>query len=181
MKKSLIGAVVGVLVLSACSSPANTTTNTNTSTHAPADVTFAQSMVPHHEQALDMAKLVPSRSSNEKVRGLAARVEKAQSPEITQMNEWLKQWGAPAEQGHEGHDMSGMMSGDDMAKLEKASGAEFDRMWLDMMIEHHEGAVEMAKTELSQGKDENAKKLAQAVIDGQQQEITEMKDLLKTM
>jgi uncharacterized protein (DUF305 family) len=177
LKKSLIGAVVGMLVLGACSSPANT----NTSTHAPADVTFAQSMVPHHEQALDMAKLVPSRSSNEKVRGLAARVEKAQSPEITQMNEWLKQWGASAQQGHEGHDMAGMMSGDDMAKLEKASGTEFDRLWLDMMIKHHEGAVEMAKTELSQGKDDNAKKLAQAVIDGQQQEITEMKDLLKTM
>ena len=166
--KSLIGAVVGVLVLSACGGPANNS----------ADVTFAQSMVPHHEQALDMAKLVPSRSSDEKVRDLAARIEKAQGPEITQMNEWLQQWGA-GHKGHEGHDMAGMMSHDDMAKLEKATGQEFDRLWLDMMIKHHEGAVEMAKTELAEGRDEGAKKLAQAVIDGQQREISEMKEFLK--
>lgn len=167
--KSLIGAVVGVLVLSACGGPANNA----------ADVTFAQNMVPHHEQALDMAKLVPSRSSDEKVRDLAARIEKAQGPEITQMNEWLRQWGAE-QKGHEGHDMAGMMSHDDMAKLEKATGQEFDRLWLDMMVKHHEGAVEMAKTELAEGQDEGAKKLARAVIDGQQQEISEMKELLKS-
>ncbi|WP_434445114.1 DUF305 domain-containing protein [Lentzea sp. E54] len=171
MKKSLIGAVVGMLVLSACGGPANSA----------ADVTFAQSMVPHHEQALDMAELVPSRSGNDKVRDLAARVEKAQGPEITQLNEWLKQWGATTKNEHEGHDMAGMMSHDDMAKLEQLTGAEFDRLWLEMMIKHHEGAVEMARTEVGQGKDENARKLAQAIIDGQQQEITEMKDLLKTL
>jgi uncharacterized protein (DUF305 family) len=176
LKKSLIGAVVGMLVLSACGSSANTA-----APDLKADVTFAQNMVPHHEQALEMAKLVPSRSTNEKVRGLAERVEKAQGPEITQMNEWLKQWGATTRQDHEGHDMAGMMSHDDMAKLEGSSGAEFDRRWLDLMIKHHEGAVEMAKTELDQGQDDNAKKLAQAVADGQQQEITEMKDLLRTM
>ncbi|SFR29688.1 protein of unknown function [Lentzea waywayandensis] len=124
-----------------------------------------------------MAKLVPSRSSDDKVRDLASRIEKAQDPEIARMNEWLQQWGA-AKQDRQGHDMAGMMSNDDMAKLEKSSGAEFDRMWLDMMIKHHEGAVEMAKTELAQGKDEGAKKLAQAIIDGRQQEITEMKALL---
>ncbi|SEQ21200.1 DUF305 domain-containing protein [Lentzea albida] len=169
MKKSLIGAVIGMLVLSACGGPANNA----------ADVTFAQSMVPHHEQALDMAKLVPSRSSDEKVRDLAARIEKAQGPEIAQMNEWLQQWGAEQHQSHEGHDMAGMMSDDDMARLEKATGQEFDRLWLDMMVKHHEGAVEMARTELAEGEDEGAKKLAQAIVDGQQKEIAEMKDLLK--
>ncbi|MGI5500518.1 DUF305 domain-containing protein [Lentzea sp. CA-135723] len=173
MKKSLIGAVVGMLVLAACGGPANNAAQNND-----ADVTFAQQMVPHHEQALAMAKLVPSRSSDAKVRDLAQRVEKAQGPEITQLNQWLKEWGAEAK-GHEGHDMSGMMSDEDMGELEKAGGAEFDRMWLAMMIKHHEGAVEMAKKELADGKDENARKLAQAVIDGQQQEITEMKELLK--
>ncbi|WP_419503926.1 DUF305 domain-containing protein [Lentzea aerocolonigenes] len=170
MKKSLIGAAVGMLVLSACSSTEN----------SPADVAFAQQMVPHHEQALEMAKLVPDRSSNDKVRGLAERIEKAQDPEITRMNGWLKEWGATAEQDHTGHDMAGMMSHEDMAKLENATGAAFDEQWLDMMIKHHEGAVEMARTELDQGEDADAKKLAQAIIDGQQQEITEMKDLLKT-
>jgi uncharacterized protein (DUF305 family) len=176
LKKSLIGAVVGMLVLSACGSSANTA-----APDLKADVAFAQKMVPHHEQALEMAKLVPTRSGNEKVRGLAERVEKAQDPEITRMNEWLKQWGATTKQDHEGHDMAGMMSQDDMAKLENASGAEFDRLWLDLMVKHHEGAVEMARTELSQGQDAGAKQLAQAIVDGQQQEITEMKDLLRTM
>jgi uncharacterized protein (DUF305 family) len=171
LKKSLIGAVVSVLILSACGSTDS----------SPADVAFAQQMVPHHEQALEMAKLVPDRSSNEKVRDLARRVEKAQDPEITRMNGWLKEWGAATKQDHEGHDMAGMMSHEDMAKLENATGAEFDEQWLDLMIKHHEGAVEMARTELAQGEDADAKKLAQSIIDGQQQEITEMKDLLKTM
>lgn len=165
-----------MLILSACGSTENPATP-----DLKADVTFAQEMIPHHEQALEMAKLVPSRSSTDQVRGIAERIEKAQDPEITQMNEWLEQWGAAAKNDHEGHDMSGMMSQDDMAKLEKTSGTEFDRLWLDLMIKHHEGAVTMAKTELEKGKDDNAKKLAQAIIDGQQKEITEMKDLLRTM
>ncbi|GHH33978.1 DUF305 domain-containing protein [Lentzea cavernae] len=167
MKKSLIGAVVGMLVLSACGSPANNA----------ADVTFAQEMVPHHQQALDMAKLVPSRSSDSEVRDLAQRIEKAQGPEIAQMNEWLQQWGA-AQEDHEGHDTAGMMSHGDMAELEKSTGQEFDRLWLRMMIEHHEGAVEMARTALQRGEDEKTRKLAQAVLEGQQREIAEMKALL---
>ncbi len=172
MKKSLIGAVLGMLFLAACGS-------TTTTTHNDADVAFARAMVPHHEQALEMAELVPSRSSDDRVRGLAQRIEKAQDPEIARMNEWLQRWGARSS-GHEGHDMAGMMSHEDMTKLEGLSGTEFDRMWLDLMIRHHEGAVEMARTELEDGQDADAKKLAQAIIDGQQQEITEMKDLLKT-
>ncbi|MEU0880935.1 DUF305 domain-containing protein [Lentzea sp. NPDC005914] len=163
-----------MLILSACSS-----TEKPAAPDLKADIAFAQKMVPHHEQALEMAKLVPSRSSDDKVRDLAQRIEKAQDPEITRMNSWLKEWGAPSMQDHSGHDMSGMMSGDDMAELEKVTGAEFDQQWLDMMIKHHEGALEMAKTELDQGKDAEAKKLAQAIIDGQQQEITEMKGLLQ--
>ncbi|ANZ40001.1 hypothetical protein BBK82_32110 [Lentzea guizhouensis] len=170
MKKSLIGAVLGMLFIAACSS-----TNTNNA----ADVTFARGMVPHHEQALEMARLVPDRSSDDQVRRLAQRIEEAQDPEITQMTAWLEKWGEKPG-AHAGHDMAGMMSQDDMTKLEKASGAEFDKMWLEMMVEHHEGAVEMARTELEDGRDPEAKKLAQAIIDGQQQEIAEMKDLLKT-
>jgi uncharacterized protein (DUF305 family) len=79
--------------------------------------------------------------------------------------------------GH-GEAMPGAMSGADMAELEKAKGNAFDRMWLDMMIKHHEGAIEMARTELSQGVNSDAKSLAQQIIDGQQAEITEMRGLL---
>ncbi|OXM67406.1 DUF305 domain-containing protein [Amycolatopsis vastitatis] len=151
--------------------------------HNTDDVTFAQQMIPHHSQALDMAKLVPSRSTNPKVLDLASRIEKAQDPEIRQMRGWLSTWGAGTSEmpgmNHESMPgMSGMMSDADMQKLGAAKDAEFDKMWLDMMIEHHQGAIDMAKTELAKGGNADAKALAQKIIDAQQAEITEMRGLL---
>jgi uncharacterized protein (DUF305 family) len=162
--------------------------------HNQADVTFAQQMISHHQQALDMAKLVSSRTSNAKVVDLANRIQKAQDPEIQQMTGWLTTWGAaPASTGMNMPGMSngqsmpgmtssasmpGMMSDADMTKLQGMKGAEFDRMWLQMMIQHHQGAIDMAKTELAQGGSADAKTLAQKIIDGQQAEITEMNGLL---
>ncbi|MFI5592387.1 DUF305 domain-containing protein [Amycolatopsis sp. NPDC051758] len=148
--------------------------------HNADDVTFAQQMVPHHSQALDMAKLVPSRSTNPKVLDLASRIAKAQDPEIQQMQTWLTTWGAGMSgmPGMTHEPMPGMMSDPDLKKLEGTKGAEFDKMWLDMMIKHHQGAVDMAGTELSKGSNADAKVLAQKIIDGQQAEITEMQDLL---
>ncbi|MCR6488939.1 DUF305 domain-containing protein [Amycolatopsis sp. OK19-0408] len=148
--------------------------------HNADDVTFAQQMIPHHSQALDMAKLVPTRSTNPKVIDLASRIAKAQDPEIQQMQSWLTTWGAGTS-GMPGmdHGMPGMMSADDMKKLEAAKGAEFDKMWLDMMIKHHQGAVDMAKTELANGGNADARALAQKIIDAQQAEITEMQGMLK--
>jgi uncharacterized protein (DUF305 family) len=145
--------------------------------HNADDVTFAQQMVPHHSQALDMAKLVPSRSTNPKVVDLASRIEKAQDPEIKQMQSWLTTWGAGMP-GMAHESMPGMMADADLKKLEAAKGAEFDKLWLDMMIKHHQGAVDMAKTELAKGGNADAKALAQKIIDGQQAEITEMQGLL---
>jgi uncharacterized protein (DUF305 family) len=198
MKKSLIGIAAAVLALVAGCSGNNDMAGMNHSSTAPAatsngqaagnnadDVTFAQGMVPHHQQALDMAKLVPSRSTNPKVLDLAKKIEGAQDPEIKTMNEWLKAWGAPASTSmpgmdHSGHGSgSGMMTDADMKMLEQAKGAAFDKMWLEMMIKHHEGAVAMAKTELQKGSNADAKKLAQEIIDAQQKEITEMQGLLK--
>jgi uncharacterized protein (DUF305 family) len=151
--------------------------------HNADDVAFAQQMIPHHSQALDMAKLVPSRSTNPKVIDLASRIEKAQDPEIQQMRGWLTGWGATPGTTQESmpgmdHDMPGMMSDADMQKLDQAKGPEFDKMWLDMMIKHHQGAVDMAKTELGKGGNADAKALAQKIIDAQQAEITEMQGLL---
>ena len=155
--------------------------------HNADDVMFAQQMIPHHSQALDMAKLVPSRSTNPKVLDLASRIEKAQDPEIQQMRGWLTGWGAGTSEmpgmTHDampgmGGSMPGMMSDADMQKLGAAKGAEFDKMWLDMMIKHHQGAVDMAKTELQKGSNADAKALAQKIIDAQQAEITEMQGLL---
>ncbi|MGW4060824.1 DUF305 domain-containing protein [Amycolatopsis sp. NPDC004747] len=194
-KNLLVGgiAVVSALVLSACSSsdqPSMPGMSSSSSAPAPNreaaghnadDVAFAQQMVPHHSQALDMAKLVPSRSTNPKVVDLASRIEQAQDPEIRQMQGWLTAWGAPAASSMPGMDhgsMPGMMSDADVQKLGQAKGAAFDKMWLGMMIEHHQGAIDMAKTELTKGGNADAKALAQKIIDAQQAEITEMQGLL---
>lgn len=160
-----------------------------TGEHNAADVTFAQQMIPHHAQALEMAKIVIGRNSNPKVLDLAERIQKAQDPEIATMTGWLQAWGEPTTApapggGHSmpgmgsGSPMPGMMNDHDMATLEAAKGEDFDRQWLSAMIAHHEGAVEMAKTELTQGTNADPKKLAQQIIDAQEAEIREMQALL---
>lgn len=149
-----------------------------------ADVSFAQGMTGHHEQAIDMAKLAPSRAKSAAVKDLAQRIEAAQDPEITQMKAWLKDWDKPVsadgDNGDHGgmDDGAGMMTEAEMADLTKAQGAEFDKMFLEMMTRHHEGAVDTAETELADGKSAEAKKLAQAIIDAQTEEISEMRSLL---
>ncbi|MEV4149336.1 DUF305 domain-containing protein [Amycolatopsis sp. NPDC049691] len=180
-------AVISAVVLGACDSTAPMSgMDHRSSVPAPApagehnadDVVFAQQMVPHHSQALDMAKLVPSRSTNPKVIDLASRIAKAQDPEIQQMRTWLTTWGAGSAMPGMTHEpMPGMMSGAELTKLEAAKGAEFDKMWLDMMIQHHQGAIDMAGTELSRGANADAKALARKIVDAQQAEITEMRGL----
>ena len=152
--------------------------------HNQADITFASSMVPHHQQAIEMADMALSQASSAEVKQLATQIKAAQDPEIATMTGWLTSWGsAPMPTGdHDmgGMGMDGMMSADEMSALEDASGTAFDRLWLQLMIKHHEGAVAMAKTQLSQGQSPDAKTLAQAVIDGQTKEIATMTALLKT-
>ncbi|KAA5838135.1 DUF305 domain-containing protein [Saccharopolyspora hirsuta] len=153
-----------------------------------ADVTFAQGMIPHHQQAVEMSRLAPERAQSQQVKDLAKQIEAAQGPEIETLTGWLRDWGAaPApstdhssmghgDMGHGG--MGGMMTADEMEQLEQARGAEFDRMFLDLMIKHHEGAVTMARTELSEGQFPAAKQMAQQIIDTQQAEIDAMRGLL---
>ncbi|MDQ0948546.1 uncharacterized protein (DUF305 family) [Streptomyces phaeochromogenes] len=139
------------------------------------DVDFAREMIQHHRQALDMAD---SRASSQEVKGLATKIKGAQDPEIKTMSGWLTAWGEEVPEdmaGMDGHDMTsempGMMSSEDMDKLEKPSGAAFDTMFLEMMVKHHEGAIEMAETEKKGGKDDAAQKLADDVITAQTAEI----------
>ncbi|MGW3958518.1 DUF305 domain-containing protein [Amycolatopsis sp. NPDC005003] len=153
--------------------------------HNPDDVTFVQQMIPHHTDAVTMAKLAPSRSKNPKVLELASRIEQGQAPEIQQMQGWLSAWNASmpgmgdgSMPGMSGGSMPGMMSADETKQLEQAKGSEFDKMWLDMMIRHHQGAIDMAKTELGKGASPEAKTLAQKIIDAQQAEITEMQGMV---
>ena len=158
--------------------------SSGTAAHNAQDVSFAQGMIPHHQQALEMAKLAAGRASSAKVKDLAARIEKAQDPEIQTMSGWLKSWGQSVPSAMPGMDhsahsgMAGMMDSKDMDKLAKASGAEFDTMFLTMMIEHHKGAVQMAGTEKAKGAYAPATSMADAIITGQTAEITEMNKLL---
>ena len=149
------------------------------------DVAFAQGMIPHHAQAVDMADLAEERAADPEVRDLAGRIRAAQQPEIDLMEGWLEEWGHPMEDGMdmggmEGMDMEdmGMVSEEDMDRLESASGAEFDRLFLTSMREHHLGAVAMAEEELRSGESPEAKELAQEIIDTQRAEIEEIDALL---
>ena len=143
-----------------------------------ADVMFLQMMYPHHAQAIDMSKLVADRSENQQVITLAQNIEKAQGPEMTQMTGLLESVGKPAPSADPSGHMTGMMSSEQMTSLEALSGAAFDRMWLQMMIDHHNGAIDMSNTELQDGINPDAKKMAQAIIANQQAEITQMRGML---
>ena len=145
------------------------------------DIAFAQSMIPHHQQAIEMADLALKNASSAKVKELATQIKGAQDPEIKTMKGWLSSWGAPEDMGmdHSGMGgMTGMMSDADMKKLEAARGADFDTMWLQMMIAHHQGALTMANDVLTTTQDPDVKTLAQAVVSGQTKEIDTMKGLL---
>lgn len=195
MKKILIGAgTAAVLALatacggngdapSADTNPATTSAATQQSSHNDSDIMFAQQMIPHHEQAVDMAEVALRRATDPTVKDLANRIKGAQDPEIQQLKGMLKKWGAAAESDMEGMDhgsMSepGMMSDQELARLEQAGGSEFDVMWTQLMIEHHQGAIEMAKAELREGSDAEAKALARRIVDAQEAEIREMTGLL---
>jgi uncharacterized protein (DUF305 family) len=155
--------------------------------HNQADITFAQQMIPHHQQAVEMAMVVRSHTGNQRILGLADQIQRAQDPEIQTMTAWLQTWGAPVPSSAMGQDgmpgmdhgsMPGSMSAGDMAELAQVKDAEFDRLWLRLMVSHHQGAIEMANTELQQGSSGDAKQLAQRIIDAQQAEITTMNGLL---
>ncbi|WP_093802586.1 DUF305 domain-containing protein [Streptomyces sp. Wb2n-11] len=151
--------------------------------HNAADVAFAKGMIPHHRQAVEMADLAQSRAQSAEVEKLAAEIEKAQDPEIRTLSGWLTAWGeeVPGEgrdAGHGGHSMSGMMTPEEMDELEKASGTAFDTAFLKMMIKHHEGAVEMAKTERSDGAYKPARDMAGDIVTSQSAEIARMNELL---
>ncbi len=159
--------------------------------HNDADVTFAQTMIPHHAQALSMADIALRNAESADVRGLADQIQVAQVPEIETMTTWLMNWGEEvpatsrdhsAEHGAAGDmsgDMPGMMTDEEMAQLEGTSGAEFDRMFLEMMVRHHQGAIEMAATEQADGQNAEAVALAQEM--SQAQEVTEMQTLLQSL
>ncbi|WP_448811852.1 DUF305 domain-containing protein [Agromyces bauzanensis] len=145
------------------------------------DIMFAQMMIPHHQQAVDMSDLALERSTDPELRALAQQIRDAQAPEIEQMQGWLDAAGAGTSMGHDvsdmGMGMGGMLSDEDMTALENATGSEFDRLWLEGMIEHHEGAIQMTRMIRNSGNSE-VRALAEAIVDSQTAEIAQMKDML---
>ena len=147
------------------------------------DLNFTQMMIPHHEQAIEMADIAldPLVGASDSVKAIATRIKNAQDSEVTKMKAFLTSWKERLtgdSSDHHSDQMSGMLSAEDLKKLSSLRGAEFDRAWMTDMIEHHEGAIEMAKDVLKDGKDSAVKALANLVATVQDSEILEMKKLL---
>ena len=147
------------------------------------DVMFAQMMIPHHEQAIEMSDIAldPAVGAGDDVRRLATAIKAAQDPEIAQMMALLESWDRPVVPD-DGTDhssmMMGMLSVEDLEALGALTGAEFDRAWLEAMIAHHEGAIEMAEDAAERGANAEVRALAAVIIAAQQAEIAEMRALL---
>jgi uncharacterized protein (DUF305 family) len=150
------------------------------------DISFTQMMIPHHQQAVQMAEIALKNAKSSQVIALARQIKAAQRPEISMMKTWLKSWNAPVASSshsstHEmdmGSAMPGMMTDVQMKDLQSVRGEKFDSLWLQMMITHHQGAITEAKMALKATKNGEVRKLAQAVISGQSTEIATMKKLL---
>lgn len=150
-----------------------------------ADIQFAQGMIPHHEQAVEMSNIILDKEGiDPRVTELAEQIKEAQEPEIELLESWLDEWDAsPAvmDDMHDGHGMEGMMSSDDIDALTIAEGESASRLYIEQMIVHHEGAIIMAEAQLQTGANPAALELAQTIIDTQQAEIDSMRMLLNDL
>jgi uncharacterized protein (DUF305 family) len=199
-------AALAALALAACGgggmggmnhggSPSATASSTAVATFNNADVAFAQMMIPHHQQAVAMATLAETRAQDNELKQLAAQIKAAQDPEITTMTGWLAAWGQPTTSSSASSmpgmpgmssmpgtsSMPGMMSDQDMAKLEAAKGTAFDRMFAQLMIAHHNGAIAMARDEQAKGANPQAKALAVTIEKTQTAEVAKLQQILNRL
>lgn len=205
MRFALIAMAGAVLLLSACSedvsgsapvstapviapgrpgeeartlSPAEAATAIPSPSVNAADVRYVYDMIAHHRQALDMTALAPTRASSQKLKALAERIHYTQEPEIRAMTTWLDQEHLQRPDHHAEHEgMQGMATAEQMAALKAASGPEFDRLFLQLMIAHHEGAIAMATTVLTKGSHLTIEQWATDVIADQTVEIRRMREM----
>ncbi len=154
--------------------------------HTAADAAFMQGMLGHHAQALEMAALVPSRSRNERLKQLAKRIDASQRDEMQMMRDWLTRRGEPLPDAHAHHHaggrMPGMLTAAQMQALAAASGPEFDRLFLDGMIQHHAGALTMVEELFATpgaGQEAEMFDFASEVESDQAMEIARMRAMLK--
>ncbi|WP_345474022.1 DUF305 domain-containing protein [Glutamicibacter ectropisis] len=148
-----------------------------------ADMNFASGMKAHHEQAMEMSTEVLGKEQiPAEVQKVAEEIKSAQGPEIELMDRWLASWDMPEGMDHQQMDHGeAMVSSEDILKLKNAQGREAAKLFLEQMIQHHEGAVEMARTEIDQGSDPEAIKLSESIVESQNQEIQQMKDMLSRL
>jgi uncharacterized protein (DUF305 family) len=162
-------------------SPAATSSATPVGEFNEADVMFVQMMIPHHEQAVDMSDMVLSKSGiNPELQALARQIKAAQQPEIDMMNAWLETWDrVQMPEGSHHSSSDGMMTEQQMQELDEANSAEGQRLFLEGMIRHHQGAIKMAQAEIASGKNPEAITLANNIAESQQAEVDTMTELLK--
>jgi uncharacterized protein (DUF305 family) len=160
--------VIGLFLLSGCA-----TSEQSNSEFSPSDINFAEMMIPHHEQAIEMSEIAFKNTMNSEVLQLAQEIKDAQAPEI----DLMMSWAGVKVSTHAGHMMDGMLSEDELNALREARGAEFDRLFLQGMIKHHQGAIEMAM-DVKNSNSMVVADLSAAIIKQQEIEITRMEELL---
>lgn len=166
--KRVVLILIGALLLSGCAASSQ-----SNSEYSSADIAFAEMMIPHHEQAIEMSEIAFLNTTNPQVLQLAQEIKDAQSPEI----ELMKSWTGVKTSTHAGHMMEGMLSEGELSDLRVAKDKEFDRLFLEGMIKHHEGAIEMAK-DVADSKSKDVADLSASIISAQELEISAMKELL---
>lgn len=144
-----------------------------------ADIMFLQMMIPHHQQAVDISNLALTKSKDTELIALATSIRDGQADEIVQMKQWLKDADADIEMGHMMHDsMGGMLSESDLSTLNSATGSEFDRLWLQGMIGHHNGALHMVNM-ITDSSNPLIKTFGEKIFSTQSSEITQMQKMLE--
>lgn len=183
MNKVLVTGVIAlsaVLGLSSCSfigvTPATMDgmMNHDDSKYSSSDLMFAEMMIPHHRQAVALGDLASTRAGSDAVRALALRIKGEQAPEIKTMQTWL---GGGSEDSQMNMPMDGMVSDEELAKLKSLSGKSFDVLYLQKMIQHHEGAISMVSM-IENSKNADVKALGDSIVKTQTLEIAEIKNLL---
>lgn len=184
-----VGAVAaGALLLAACGSDDKSGSAAGGDFND-ADVTFAQQMIPHHQQGLELAQLADGHAQDPEIKKLATAMKNDHDPEIRAMTGWLKAWGRPAgAEGMPGMDhsgpgmaMAGMTSPTDMRALSAKQGKEFDRAFATLMTAHYNGAIAMATAEQTGGKNADAKKLAETIVKNQPAEVREFQTIVNRL
>ena len=178
MRKSLL-AVVAVVLLAACGDPTPTSTATGAQAgFNDADVRFLQAMIPHHQQAIDAAKLVTGRTDRSQLITLADAITASQAAQIQTMKGWLQRWQQPLpatnQMTHEAEHVWGMMSKGELDWLARLNGREFDLGFTTSMKTHHLGAIKMASAILQEGRSPEVRRLASQILTAQQDEVDQL-------